>query len=60
MQDQVASFTKRGLKCAALTYGTADENEDVIAMGDVQLVFASPEILLSDEAWRDMLRTPVY
>ena len=60
MQDQVASFTKRGLKCVALTYGTADENEDVIAMGDVQLVFASPEILLSDRAWRDMLRTPVY
>ena len=35
------------------------ENEDVIARGDIQLVFTSPETLLSDGTWRDMLRTPV-
>ena len=29
-------------------------------MGDVQLVFINPESILSDSAWRDMLRAPVY
>ena len=28
--------------------------------GDTQLIFMNPESILSDTAWRDMLKTPVY
>ena len=54
MQDQVASFTERGLKCVA-SYGTADctENEGVIAGGDIQLVFAGQQSYDSHVALRN-------
>ena len=35
-------------------------DEDAVFRGDAQLVFMNPESLLSDTAWRDMFRTPVY
>ena len=35
-------------------------NEDAIVRGEIQLVFSSPEALLSDRNWRDMFQTPVY
>lgn len=36
------------------------EEEDLICKGHFQIVFMSPEALLIDMKWRDMLLSPVY
>ena len=33
---------------------------DRIAEGKYQFVYISPEMLLTDQQWRDMIVTPVY
>ena len=64
MTDQVSSFNARGLKasCVGVNICSKDQPtcEDAIVRGDFQLLFINPETLLSDTAWRDMFRTPVY
>ena len=58
MQDQVASFNARGLKSACI--GLSSTSDDAVIRGEAQLVFTSPETLLSDSTWRDMFRTHMY
>ena len=61
MKDQVASLTKKGL--SAVYVGEVGSNEDTVAEiheGQYQVIFFSPELLLTDETWRDMLQSPVY
>ena len=61
MKDQVSSFMKKGL--SAVYVGEQSSNDDKIAQihgGQYQVVFFSPELLLTDETWRDMLQTSVY
>ena len=40
-------------------YIGGDSDED-IRHGNIQAVFTSPELLLSDDAWREVLITPMY
>ena len=59
MKDQVRSMTERGMTAVFV----GDCNEEMVGsvcMGAYQLVYLSPEVLLTDERWRDMLLCPVY
>ena len=58
MQDQVAKFSKRGLKCA---YVGEDETVRAgVREGAYQLIYLSPESLLCVLQWREMFRSSVY
>ena len=59
MKDQVRSMNERDV--TAVYAGDIDlETEREICEGRYQLVFMSPEALLGDNRWRDMLISPVY
>ena len=61
MQDQVASFNARGLKSACIGFSVeSSTSDDAVVRGEAQLVFTSPETLLSDSTWRNMFRTHMY
>lgn len=51
------------LLCSAVYCGDAEVDkkvEEEIFRGCYQLVFMSPEAILNDERWRDMLSSEVY
>ena len=61
MIDQQAKFTVMGLSTEFV--GEAEENREVVSKvlnGDVQLVFISPENLINNKSYRDMLLSVKY
>ena len=59
MQDQVQAMRECGVGAAYA--GMVDEElEPSICSGDFQLVFLSPELLLTDGRWHDILLSSVY
>ena len=59
MQDQVRAMRGRGV--SAVYAGMADEElAGSVCSGNFQLFFLSPESLLTDGRWRDMLQSVVY
>ena len=59
MQDQVSKFRMKGLR-AAYVGGEEEKGFDSVMNGDVQLVYLSPESVLSQTHWREMFKTPCY
>ncbi len=59
MKDQVRAMTERNVT-AVYAGEVDDDTETAICLGQYQLVFFSPEALLCDDRWRDMLLCPVY
>ena len=58
---QVSSFTARGLKAAFVSAEDCDKEViKCIHRGEYQLVLISPESIISNLYWREMLRTQVY
>ena len=61
MKDQVSSYSKRGIRCAFIGDESGDEAvKQAVIRGSCQVVYASPESLLTVQHWRDMLASPVY
>lgn len=61
MIDQQAKFTAMDLSTEFV--GEAQENREVVSKvlnGDVQLVFISPENLINNKSYRDMLLSKKY
>ncbi len=61
MKDQVASLKKKGL--SAVYVGEAMNSSDKMAQvaeGKYQVIYISPELLLTEDTWRDMLLSPLY
>ena len=60
MKDQVRAMAERSVK--AVYVGDVKEDAEVakICTGSYQLVFLSPEALLTDTIWRDMFQGAVY
>ena len=59
MKDQVRKMTERDV--SAVYVAEADERtETEICDGKFQLVYMSPESLLTNATWRDMLQSDVY
>ena len=58
---QVSSFTARGLKAAFVSAEDCDKEViKCIHRGEYQLMLISPESIISNLYWREMLRTQVY
>ncbi len=61
MEDQVASFTRKGVKAVHVKEETiSEETVEEIHKGDYQLLFFSPEAILTEESWRDIFQSQVY
>ena len=63
MKDQVESFRKRGVSAAMVTSESDAESESMksgVVDGRYQLVFISPEQLISREKFRCMCQNEVY
>ena len=61
MIDQKGKFLQRGLKVEFVGEAQTDENATMdVLNGDVQLVYISPESLLLNRRYRNMLTTPTY
>ena len=59
MKDQVMQMTEKG--ASALYVGETDETTMTeVCEGNYQLVYISPEALLTNSTWRDMLQSPIY
>ena len=60
-KDQVRSYSKRGLRCAFIGDELGEEAvKKSVVSGGCQVVYTSPETLLTVQRWRDMLASPVY
>ena len=59
MQDQVAKLTSKGIK-AAYVQGEEGDSAESVLKGEVQVVYMSPETLVSVPKWREMLRQEHY
>ena len=59
MRDQVSAMERRNVS-AVYTGEADDKTESNILLSNYQLVFVSPEGLLTDDRWCDMLMNPVY
>jgi len=55
MEDQVGSFSSRGIRSVKAGSRLDHETTQLIINGEYQLVFISPEALLSKKQWRKML-----
>ncbi len=60
MKDQVRAMDMKGLK--AVYVGDCEDEDAVtsVCKGAFELVYMSPEALLTDVRWRDMLLSQVY
>ena len=59
MKDQVEGFQRRGVS-AVRVGDCSPEISEQIRSGEYQLVFVSPEAILSHRKWRKMLLSDVY
>lgn len=59
LTKQVNSLSSRGLSTACIISSSEDDTRKKVKMGDYQLVFFSPELLLT-KCWREVLLGPVY
>ena len=58
---QVAKYSERGLRVAYITGEQEDEEvKKRVRDGYFQLVFFTPEVVLLNYHWRQLLSTPVY
>ena len=60
MKDQVRAMEWRGTRVVYVGDCSEERREVEVCCGNYQLVYMSPEALLMDETWRDMLVSPVY
>jgi len=61
MEDQVASFRKKDVTAVHVRKeDMKEETVDELHEGQFQMLFFSPEDLLTDETWRDMIQSTVY
>ena len=60
MKDQVSTFRSKGLSSAFISSESPREVKLGVLSGDYQLVYFSPESILSNRKWRDLLRQEPY
>lgn len=59
MMDQERSLQQHGVK-VAIAWNSDHEKKENIKQGCYEIVFFSPECLLTNTEWRDMLQSPVF
>ncbi len=57
---QVASLSQRGLSVAAINSNTSEDVKQGVYNGKYSLVFFTPELLLQERRWRELITSSVY
>lgn len=60
IKDQVQALMSKGLMAAHVGEVGEDDLHQAIHKGQYQILFFSPESLLRDVVWREMLLSPLY
>lgn len=60
MKDQVKKYGGKGVKCAFIGDECGDAEKERIVKGDVNLLYANPESLLTYTDWRSMFLNKYY
>jgi ATP-dependent DNA helicase RecQ len=61
MKDQVHSLETKGVSSIYVTKNMSDDwQEQKLYEGGYQILFFSPEALVCDDTWREMIQTKVY
>ena len=60
MKDQVAIYSAKGLKVGCITGESTPEVKNQVVKGNFQMVYFSPESLLSGHRWRELLQDEPY
>lgn len=60
MQDQVASFSSRRVTAAHVCGDSSPSVSNEVISGEVQLMYMSPETILTVPTWREMFRSKCY
>lgn len=60
MKDQVAGLARLSVSAIATGDVTECSTFERIARGEYEIIFFSPEVLLQNLEWRDVLQSPTY
>ena len=60
VKDQVAIYSAKGLKVGCITGESTLEVKSQVVKGNFQIVYFSPESLLSGHRWRELLQVEPY
>ena len=60
MKDQVSDFNDKQVSTVDVTSGMEEKVEEAILRGQYNIVYLSPEQLLTRGKWREMLHSEVY
>lgn len=60
IKDQVKSLQKKGIKASFIGSGQEEANFQQIIKGEMNIVYSSPEAMLANDQWRDMVCSVIY
>lgn len=60
IKDQVTYLQKKGIKASFIGGGQVEAKFQQILNGEMNIVYSSPEAMLSNDQWREMIRSPIY
>jgi len=60
IKDQVKGLQKRGIKASFIGAGQEEANFKEIVNGEMNIVYSSPEAMLANDRWREMICSQVY
>ena len=60
IKDQVKGLQQRGIKASFIGAGQEEANFKEIVNGEMNIVYSSPEAMLANDRWREMICSQVY
>lgn len=60
IKDQVKGLQQRGIKASFIGAGREEANFKEIVNGEMKIVYSSPEAMLGNDRWREMICSQVY
>ena len=60
IKDQVKSLQQKGIKASFIGAGQEEANFKEIVNGEMNIVYSSPEVMLANDRWGEMICSEVY
>ena len=60
IKDQVKSLWQKGIRASFIGAGQEEANFKQIVDGEMNIVYSSPEAMLANDRWREMICSQVY
>ena len=60
MKDQVKNLQQKGIKASFIGGGQEEGNLQRILKGEMNIVYSSPEAMMANDQWREMVSSPIY